>query len=59
MDRTGRKVHKIVFNLEKRNAANKTVKTLEREDGSYTKNETDVTEEGRNFYKKLYSKESK
>ena len=57
MDRTGRKTQ-IFFNLEKHNAANNTIKTLEREDGSYTKTETDVIEEGRNFYKKLYTKET-
>ena len=54
----GEKSTKYFFNLEKHNAANNTIKTLEREDGSYTKNETEVIEEGRNFYKKLYTKES-
>ena len=55
--RTGRKNTKI-FNLEKHNAANNTIKTLEREDGSYTQTETGVIEEGRTFYKKLYTKET-
>ena len=54
----GEKSTKYFFNLEKHNAANNTIKTLEKEDGAYTKNETDVIEEGRNFYKKLDTKET-
>ena len=58
MDRTGRTKYKIFFNLEKHNAANNTINILERDDCSYTKTETDVIEEGRNFYKKIYTKET-
>ena len=42
----GEKKHKIIFNFEKHNAENNTIKLLEREDGSCTKTETYVIEGG-------------
>ena len=49
---------KYFFNLEKENISKSTIKKLKREDGTYTKSETDIIEEGFSFYKTLYTKEN-
>ena len=54
----GEKSTKFFFNLEKQNISKNTIKKLKRNDGSYTMNDADIIEEGRNFYKDLYTKES-
>ena len=46
------------LNLEKRNAANNTIATLTREDGSTTCSQVDVLEEQVNFYSTLYKEDT-
>ena len=53
----GEKSTKYFFNLEKQNIAKTSIKTLLKEDGSYTKTDTEVIEEGYLFYKNLYKEE--
>ena len=54
----GEKGTKYFFNLEKENISKSTIKKLKREDGTYTKTETNIIEEGFSFYKTLYTKEN-
>ena len=53
----GEKSTKFFFNLEKQNISKNTIKKLKRNDGSYTKNDADIIEEGRSFYENLYARE--
>ena len=53
----GEKGTKYFFNLEKENMAKNNIKALKRADGTYTKTETDIIEEGFSFYQTLYTKE--
>ena len=53
----GERGTKYFFNLEKENISKSTIKKLVREDGTYTKTETEIIEEGFSFYKTLYTKE--
>ena len=53
----GEKSTKFFFNLEKQNISKNTIRKLKRNDGSYTKNDADIMEEGRSFYENLYASE--
>ena len=53
----GEKGTKYFFNLEKENIAKSTIKKLKKEDGTYTKTDAEIIEEGFLFYKTLYTKE--
>lgn len=53
----GEKSTKYFFNLEKEHYTKNTIKKLKRNDGSYTKTDGEIIEEGFHFYKSLYSKE--
>ena len=52
-----KKVLNIFFNLEKEHYTKNTIKKLKKNDGSYTKTDREIIEEGFQFYKSLYSKE--
>ena len=53
----GEKPTKYFFNLEMQNISNNTIKRLRKEDGSPTKNDAEIIQEGVNFYQNLYKKE--